>query len=109
MLRSISSLWDVEYLLEAGIQALRFSLKSCYANMCLKLEHKIKLNHSVEKKYERKERQKRNLTSLFNFLCDWCNNQSNRDNDKHLLGALSVITEMVNVYSQMIYTEMTQL
>lgn len=32
---------------------------------------------------------------------------NNWDNDKHPVGTLSVITEMVTVYTQMIYTEMT--
>lgn len=50
---------------ETGIQALRFSLKSCHAHMCLKLEHKIEFQLLSWEKVWRKERQKKKSSQWF--------------------------------------------
>lgn len=94
---------------ETGIQALRFSLKSHYADMYLKLEHKINFKSFSWEKVWKKGKAENKSNWFVQFFVKWCNHQCNWDNDEHPLGTLSVITEMVTVYNQVIYTEMTEL
>lgn len=78
--------------------------------MCLKLEHKMEFKlFSWEKVWKKGKAEKNPSTCLFSFTFKWHNHQSNLDGDEHPLGTLSGSTEMVTIYNQIMYTEMTPL